>query len=234
MQLFSLYHCFWLALTAIFVTGCYRMGRIDSISRWHRIFRGGVFVAICANEAARVFYRHQVLQIPLVDNLPLHLCDLSVIIMLYTLATNRSWTGELSYYMGAVGALLAVCMPAISETGNIRLLAEIRYFLTHIWLVGVGVYFTFGSRYYPGRGAVWRSYGFVHLYALLITPLNLMMETNYFFTISAPQQLAFIHRYPHWLFLVVASLIFLAVFNLLYLPFAVRARRQANTRAPAG
>ena len=102
-----------------------------------------------------------------------------------------------------VGALLAVCFPAISETGSIRPIAEIRYFLTHIALVGAGFYFTFGCRYCPPARAILRSYIAVHLYALAITPLNLYLGTNYFFTLSAPKQLAFIHAYPHWLFLVV-------------------------------
>ncbi len=128
-----------------------------------------------------------------------------------------------------MGALLAVCLPAISETGPIRPIAEIRYFLTHIALVGVGFYLSFGCNYHPPVRAVVRSYLAIHIYALAITPLNLYLGTNYFFTLSAPKEIAFALEYPHWLFLVVVSSIFLTMFGLMHLPFAWR-RRSARCR----
>jgi len=221
MQLFSLNHFFWLGVTIAFVVGCHTMRLIHPNSVLHQIFRFSLFILVCFNELAWFLYRHYVAEITISKNLPLHLCDISVLIMLYTLLSKRSWTGELSYFMGAVGALLAVCMPAIDEVGSIRLIAEIRYFITHIALVGVGVYFTFGRRSFPFYSSIWRSYGFVNLYALLITPLNVLLGTNYFFTISAPQQLTFLFVFPHWLFLIGASLVFLIIFHLLYIPFIV-------------
>ena len=219
MKLFSAQHLFWLAMTLLFVIGCISMKRVPLSALWHRWLRGTLFVIIVANEVSWFSYKHFVLQQALVKNLPLHLCDISVFVMLFTLATNKKVLAELSYYAGLVGALLAVCFPAISETGSIYTIAVIRYYITHIALVGVGCYFTYGRRYYPGKGAILRSYLAVHLYALLVTPLNLVLGTNYFFTLTAPKQLAFIHAYPHWLFLVVMSLIFLLSFCLLHLPF---------------
>ena len=225
MKLFSLSHLLWITVSALFVAGCFNMKHVQKTSLWHQFLRTGLFVLVACNESAWFLYRHMVFERPVVKNLPLHLCDLSVFIMLFTLVTGRKRLAELSYYMGAVGALLAVCFPAISETGSIRLIAEIRYFITHIALVGVGVYFTFGRGYHPELGAIFRSFGFILLYALLVTPLNLMLDTNYFFTLAAPAQLGFIHQYPHWLFLAVTSLIFLCAFALLHLPFALQRRR---------
>ena len=219
MQIFSLYHFFWIGVTISFVVGCYQMGRIPFSSVLHKVFRFSLFTLVAFNEATWFIYRHYILEIPIIRSLPLHLCDISVFIMLYTLISKCRWTGELLYFMGAVGALLAVCMPAINEVGDIQLIAEIRYFITHIALVGVGVYFTFGIRFFPTYSATWRSYGFVNLYALLITPLNILLGTNYFFTLAAPQQLIFLSVFPHWLFLLGVSLVFLLTFNLLYVPF---------------
>jgi len=161
-------------------------------------------------------YRQIVAQIPVVQNLPLHLCDLSVFTMLITLVTGRSLFVELSYYTGVAGALIAISFPSITETGDIRVLAEIRYFLTHIILVGGGFYFTFGRHYHPKFGAILRNFLFIHVYALLVTPLNLSLGTNYFYTLSAPIQLGWVHQYPHWFFLVVVSFIFLLTFALLH------------------
>ena len=118
---------------------------------------------------------------------------------------------------GVVGALLAVVFPAISETGAIRAVAEIRYFVTHIALVGAGFYFTFGCGYYPPAWAIVRVYLAIAAYAMAITPLNRFLGTNYFFTLAAPAEVAFAHAYPHWLFLVVVAAIFLAVFGLMHL-----------------
>jgi hypothetical integral membrane protein (TIGR02206 family) len=189
--------------------------------------RVSLFVVVLLNESAWFMYRHTAGGVEVVDNLPLHLCDMSVFIMLITLATGNRRVAELSYYAGVTGALIAVVVPAISETGSIRFIAEIRYFLTHIALVGVGFYFTFGRGYHPRFGAVVRSCVAVHLYALLITPINIYLGTNYFFTLSAPK-VGFLHQYPHWFFLVVTSLAFMACFTLLHLPF-VWPRRRSRT-----
>ena len=107
-------------------------------------------------------------------------------------------------------------------------LNKVSHHVTHIILVGGGFYCTFGRQYHPGKGAILRSYLFIHLYALLVTPLNLHLGTNYFFTLAAPKQLGWIHQYPHWLFLAVVSLVFLGLSFLMYLPFR-RLRRHAGT-----
>jgi hypothetical integral membrane protein (TIGR02206 family) len=228
VELLSARHLIWLGVTALFVIGCINMSRLPADSRWHAYFRRSFLILVLANELAWFGYRHMVAEVPIAKNLPLHLCDLSVFVMFAALATDRKLFSELSYYAGVVGALLAVCFPAISETGAIRPVAEARYFVTHIALVGVGFYLTFGCRYHPPPRAIVRSYVAIHAYALAITPLNLYLGTNYFFTLSAPKQLAFVHDYPHWLFMVAISAIFLMTFALMHVPFAWRWRRRAG------
>ena len=229
MEMLSARHLLWIGVAALFAIGCINMRRLPRASRWHAAFRISLFVLILVNELSWFCYRHFAADLPLARNLPLHLCDLSAFVMFAALATGRRLFAELSYYPGVVGALLAVCLPAISETGSIRLVAEMRYFLTHIALVGVGFYLTFGCHYYPPVRAVFRSYAAILIYALAITPLNLYLGTNYFFTLSAPKEIAFALEYPHWLFVVVVSSIFLAVFGLMHLPFVWRLRRDASS-----
>ena len=224
MELLSARHLFWIGVAALFVVGCINMRRLPRASRWHSAFRISLFVLILVNELSWFGYRHFSADLPLSRNL--HLCDLSVFVMFAALATGKRLFAELSYYPGVVGALLAVCLPAISETGSIRLIAEIRYFLTHIALVGVGFYLTFGCHYKPPVRAVFRSYIAILIYALAITPLNLYLGTNYFFTLSAPKEIAFALEYPHWLFVVVVSSIFLIVFCLMHLPFVKAQKRR--------
>jgi hypothetical integral membrane protein (TIGR02206 family) len=230
MELLSARHLFWIGVAALFVIGCINMRRLPRASRWHSAFRISLFVLILVNELSWFCYRHFSADLPLSRNLPLHLCDLSVFVMFAALATGKRLFAELSYYPGVVGALLAVCLPAISETGSIRLIAEIRYFLTHIALVGVGFYLTFGCHYKPPVRAVFRSYLAILIYALAITPLNLYLGTNYFFTLSAPKEIAFALEYPHWLFVVVVSSIFLIVFCLMHLPFVEAQKRRRCAR----
>ena len=109
--------------------------------------------------------------------------------------------------------LLAVVFPAVSETGAIRSIAEARCFITHIALVGAGFYLVFGCRYHPKTKSILR------IYAVLVTPLNLYLDTNYFYTLSAPVEVHFVQDFPHWFLLGAASATFLATFGLLYIPF---------------
>ena len=215
-------HMAWLAATALFVASCIRMARASA--RCHRVFRIALFAIVLGNEGAWFAYRHFVLAMPLGENLPLHLCDLSVFALMAGIATGWRPFAEWAYYPGVVGALMAVAFPAVSETGAIRAVAEARYFLTHIALVGVGFYLTWGCGYYPPARAIVRVYLAILAYAAAVTPLNLYLGTNYFFTISAPEEVGFIHAYPHWLFLAAVSAIFLAAFGLMHLPLARKAR----------
>ena len=226
MELLSARHLFWIGVSALFVIGCINMRRLPRASRWHSAFRISLFVLILVNELSWFCYRHFSADLPLSRNLPLHLCDLSVFVMFAALATGKRLFAELSYYPGVVGALLAVWLPVISEAEAIRLIAEIRYFLTHIALVGVGFYLTFGCHYKPPLRAVFRSYLAILIYALAITPLNLYLGTNYFFTLSAPKEIAFALEYPHWLYVAVVSSIFLIVFCLMHLPFVEAQKRR--------
>ncbi|MGB1893299.1 MAG: TIGR02206 family membrane protein [Candidatus Latescibacterota bacterium] len=213
----SLPHIVWLTATAAFVFGCARMAHASP--RGHHIFRIALFVGVLINEGAWFAYRHFTVGMRLAENLPLHLCDLSVFALLAGLATDRRFFADWAYFPGVVGALLAVVFPAVSETGAIRPIAEARYFITHIALVGAGFYLTFGCRYYPETKAVLRVYAAILAYAIVVTPLNLYLDTNYFYTLSPPTEVHFVHAFPHWFFLGAVSATFLAAFGLLHLPF---------------
>ena len=219
ITLFSLRHFFWLGLTVLCLGLALYGGRLPQDARWRRPLHWFLFFSVLLNESLWFVYRHLFMAIPLAKNLPLHLCDMSVFMLLAASLTGNRTARELLYYAGTIGALLAVLFPAISEHGAVYPVAEFRYFYTHIALVAGGFYFTFGRRYYPGRAAPLRSFAAVLAFALLITPLNLYLGTNYFYTLAAPKQVAFLHAYPHWLFCLAVALVFLAACFLLHLPF---------------
>ena len=156
MELLSTRHLFWLGVTVLFVVGCINMRRLPLTCRGHKLFKVSVFSLVLVSEFCWFGYRHIVADVALVRNLPLHLCDISVFVMFVALATDSRRFAELSYFPGVVGALLAVCLPAISESGAIRTIAEIRYFVTHIALVGIGFYFTFCRHYRPCWPSIFR------------------------------------------------------------------------------
>ena len=124
----------------------------------HRTFRIALFIGVLINEGAWFAYRHFTVGMRLAENLPFHLCGLSVFALLAGLATNQRFFAAWAYFPGVVGALLAVVFPAVSETGAIRPIAEARYFITHIALVGAGFYLTFGRGYHPEAQAILRIY----------------------------------------------------------------------------
>ena len=232
MELFSPRHLCWLALTGLAVWAAVYSGRLPQDAAWRRHLHLFLFFSVLFNESAWFVYRHTVLLVPLAKNLPLHLCDFSVFMLLLTAFTDKSRPRELLYYAGVIGALLAVLFPAISERGTIYPVAEVRYFYTHIALIAGGFYFTFGRRRYPDRAAPLRSFAAVLAFALLITPLNLYLDTNYFFTVSAPKQLAFLQAYPHWLFCLAVALVFLAASFLLHSPFGGPVKGKPHQPSP--
>ncbi len=215
------------ALTAIGIS--YK--RIDQSlpagKRAHRRFQWIMFSLLVANELWWFLTQRFALHQPFVNNLPLHLCDFAFFLVLAGILFRRKTIYELAYYLGVSGAVMALAFPNISETGAIRPIATIRFFLTHGILVAMGFYFTLGQRFYPKINAVTKSYITLHLYLLVIGLIDWVMGQNYFYLITPPEHPAFLRQMPSFLFFSGFSTVFLSLFLLLHIPVA-RARKKCQ------
>lgn len=160
----------------------------------------------------------------LVDLLPLHLCDLSVVLAPIVLLTGHRLCYELLYFWGFGGAMQGLLTPNVAwGFPHIRCVC---CFLLHALIVTSALYATVVMRRRPTPWSLLRAWLIANAYALLLIPANLAMGTNYMFLLGKPATPSLLDVMGPWpWYLVVGSLVGLIVMGLCYLPFFVLDRR---------
>jgi hypothetical integral membrane protein (TIGR02206 family) len=158
--------------------------------------------------------------------LPLHLCDLLLILGVAVLFTRRLALAEVVYYWAAAGTLMAILTP------------DVRYGFPHSRFV---VFFGFhglviammavavaGMRLEPRRGSALRTWLLTNAYAALVALVNQAWGTNYMFLCQKPRGSTLLDLLGPWPWYVVAgSAVALGLFLLLELPWRLRPSRPA-------
>ncbi|MGB5354700.1 MAG: TIGR02206 family membrane protein [Woeseia sp.] len=160
------------------------------------------------------------------EHLPLHLCSFSIWGSVYVLATRSYRAYEIVFFLGIVGASQAILTPSAGQYG----LPHFRAFQTlssHSLVVIAMVYMTAIEGFRPTWRSVWKAMLAINLLALLVTGMNLLLGSNYMYTLHKPATASlFDHMGPWPWYLVYTEFLALALFSLLYLPFMLtRSRR---------
>lgn len=161
--------------------------------------------------------------------LPLHLCDLAVLIAVWALLTRNRLACEMLYFWGLSGTLIATITPDVDRGfPDTRCLS---FFALHGAVAMSAVVMTFGVGVRPRSGANWRALAITNAYALLAAVIDLATGENYLYLRAKPSQpsmLDFMGPWP-W-YILAADVVALVLFWVLMLPF----RRGSSARAPGG
>ena len=211
MRAFGVAHVSWLAaiaILAILLPWLCRGGRLPE-----RVLRYTLGGLLAVNELVRNF--HDGFQFP--NNLPIHLCTVltwSTVIACFTLAPRAV---EISYFVGLAGAGMAVLTPDLhSPTASY---ATIRYFISHGGIVIAATTLVFGKLAPLARGAVWRANAMVVVYAVFLGIFDAVFHINYMYLCRKPKGPSLLDLLGPWpVYLVLAEVVCLALFGLLWLP----------------
>lgn len=153
------------------------------------------------------------------EAVPLELCDLSLFLGAFTLATlSRTTIGPLYFFSlaGTVPALLTPELPCVHPT-DFRFLA---YFGLHGLTVIASLTLTLGFRVRPARGDWWRALVLLNVYAAFVGVVNLAADANYMYLRSKPTVPTLFDQLGPWpWYLVSLEVVAAAVFFVLDLPF---------------
>lgn len=110
-------------------------------------------------------------------NLPLHLCDISAITILFALYTRSRRAFELGWYWGFVGGLMAILMPNIQFVDWYF----VPFFVWHLFLIAGPVYQLFTDGFTLTYPSIYRALGTTILLGCGMFVLNGFMGSNYMF-----------------------------------------------------
>lgn len=149
---------------------------------------------------------------------PLHLCDVAAVLGALTLLTHRRGLAELLYFWGLAGTMQGVITPAL--TSDFPHPRYFFFFALHLGVVVAALYGVLGLRIIPRPSAKWRAWLGINGYALAVGGFNALAGANYGFLCRKPETASLYDLLGPWPWYIgSASLMALAIFTLLDLPF---------------
>jgi hypothetical integral membrane protein (TIGR02206 family) len=161
--------------------------------------------------------------------LPLHLCDLAVLLAVVALLTRNRTATEILYFWGLTGTLIATITPDVDRGfPDTRCLS---FFALHGAVAIAAVVMVFGAGVRPGRNAVWRVFGITNGYAALVAVVDFAADKNFLYLRAKPSQPTLLDAMGPWpWYILAADVLALALFGLLMIPFV----RRDPGRRPSG
>jgi hypothetical integral membrane protein (TIGR02206 family) len=165
-------------------------------------------------------------------NLPLQLCDLTVWLSVFACLTARAGVVEFAYFAGIAGAGMALITPDLWSPWPTY--PAIYFFVAHGGIVLAVALMAFGGIIKFRPGAVWRSFGWLVAYALLVGAVNALAGANYMYLCRKPASATVLDQLGPWpWYLLPAAALGLALFWLLWLPVRPVTSKQVPLRRPA-
>lgn len=149
--------------------------------------------------------------------LPLHLCDVAVMLSIASLLTLDLRTVEPLYFFALSGTLPALVTPELKQGfPSFRFLI---YFVPHGLVVLSGLVLVLGLRRIPRRGAWLRTFVALNFYAAFIGAVNWALGTNFLYLARKPDGPTPFDWFGPWPFYILTlELAVFSVFRLLDLP----------------
>lgn len=188
-----------------------------------RIKQFAILLSLCLviPEIPDLLYRTFFLLEPVKDNLPLHLCGVSLYITAFALVLKKQILFEIAYFWGLGGAIMAILSP-----GDIFYFPHILniIFYTSHGLIIIGVLFmVIVLKFRPTFSSLFRVCVINIAYVFLIYPLNILLDTNYLFLRFKPKGATLINHMGPWPVYVIAMLALgFAFYLILYIPFLTK------------
>ena len=151
-------------------------------------------------------------------DLPLYLCSLLGLIIPVFTYYKRNWMYEILLFWIIAGTTQAIATPDILV--GFPSFEFFRYWIVHLGLVIVILYATIVLNYKPTLKSVFKSILALQVYLIFMVLVNYVLDANYFYLNSKPESASILDYLGEWpLYIIVAQLVLVPYFLLIYLPF---------------
>ncbi|WP_066049187.1 YwaF family protein [Robertmurraya korlensis] len=161
--------------------------------------------------------------------LPLQLCSISLLLSLLLLLTKNEFIFQLVYYLGLSGAVQALLTPELFV--GFPHFRFFQFFVTHMMIIWVAVYFLFVKSYRPTFKGLWQAFFCLNGIALFVFFINHWVDGNYMFLAGKPVNptlLDYLGPYPYYILSLEGIALFL--FTMLFLPFKVKKPKEVRQK----
>jgi hypothetical integral membrane protein (TIGR02206 family) len=220
VKLFGPLHLALLAAIAVVGVVLVRVCRRSEQAR--KPVRLALGIGLVANEIVWLCYRYSHEGVHL-WNLPLQLCDVTLWMTAFACLTLARRLVEFAYFAGLAGAAMALLTPDLWAPWPKY--PAIYFFVAHGGIV-IGIAVLVVGRVSPLRqGAVWRAFGMLIGYAVLVGAFNALTHANYMYLCRKPRNASLLDMLGPWpVYLVCGTAAGLALFWLLWLPVRPRGK----------
>jgi hypothetical integral membrane protein (TIGR02206 family) len=200
-----------------------------------RRFRYGLSALLLVNESLYHLWALTTGQWSIQVHLPFHLCSVLVYTTSIMLITKSYRVYEFCYFLGIGGAIQALLTPdaGMYDFPHIRFLVAI---VSHGTMVTAALYMTAIEGFRPTWKSLRNTIIVLNIYVVPVFVLNSFIGSNYLFISRKPDTASLIDVLGPWPWYILSlEAMGLAIFLLLYLPFAIKDRlAERSLQAPAG
>ena len=167
-------------------------------------------------------------QLTFPHQLPLELCDVTLLLIVISLFTISPAIFDLAYYCALAGSSMALLTPDLWEP--FPSVGTVQFFAAHGLAVTATLYLVWSGLARPRAGSVGRAMLAVNILAAFDGLFNAIFKTNYMYLCAKPANASLLDLLGPWPWYILTSEgVALALFLLLYLPFRSSARERAAT-----
>ncbi len=199
-----------------FLKDWFALAHIDRKARW---FLAGLLVV---QELSLSLWRWSIGTWEAGTSLPLHLCGIAIVLVVFLLINRSYLLYELVYFWGLGGAIQALLTPDIGAFGFPHF-RYFQFFLSHGTLIFASLYMTWVGEMRPTHRSIWKVFGITNIYLVLIAGFNLLTDGNYLFICHKPENGSIMDAMGPWpWYILVLEGVAVVLFYIYYAPFAIK------------
>ena len=216
-------------LACVALPGLVRRSRSPELERRVAVVLG---IVLLMHEALTIATRIWLYESPPAEQLPLHLCAITLLMVAFSLLRKSYLAFELAYFWAMGGTLQAILTPDLDAA--FPSFAYTVFFFGHgVVMLGVA-YAIIVFRFRPTFVSIFKTMAVTVAYAAVIAPLNWLLGTNYLYLCEKPKGASLMDYLGPWPWYI-ASLGIIAFLScvLWWLPFGAlewRVRRRTARR----
>ncbi len=224
---FSVQHFGMLAVLLIITLAAIRVGQMSGDKTKHWL---GFSMALTAFVVLWIDLVHRMIMgnLRITDDLPLFLCDIvACLLPLFVFMQNRKWMGVI-YFWSIAGTLQALLTPELKV--GFPNFEYFRYFIMHGGIVSTVIYYVVVWK----TRITWRDFFnailYAQVYLITIHLFNLILGTNYSYTLHKPDGATVLDMMGAWpWYLVLGEVLMVFLFLLLMIPYLGRGNEEAQS-----